>query len=100
MDGAAGGSLRGAAGGALLALFRIARSNRSQIAEQMTRSPGAVMIYPLARACPRRAVNPSRPPIEYPGEVARTKTPAGGFFLPRPLGALRRARSVRAFLFQ
>ena len=32
----------------------------------MTRSPGAVTIYPLARACPRRAVNSSRPPIRNP----------------------------------
>lgn len=61
----------GAAGGVLLALFQIARSNQSQIAGQMTRSPGAVMIYPLARACPRRAVNPSRPPIKYPRKTQR-----------------------------
>lgn len=37
----------------------------------MTRSPGAVTIYPLARACPRRAVNPSRPPIKYPRKTLR-----------------------------
>ena len=68
----------------------------------MTRSPGAVTIYPLARACPRRAVNSSRPPIRNPlkTQQAHGRALRAASFSRALRARCARTRSVRAFLFR
>ena len=105
MDGAAGGSLpaqsRRQGKRRAPPLFRIAHPNNRRLQDNDT-IPGRSHDLSACAGLPAPGCK-FKPPADQksPQDAASAWTrPAGGFLLPRPSGALRRARSVRAFLFQ
>ena len=82
-------------------LFRIAHPNNRRLQDNDT-IPGRSHDLSACAGLPAPGCK-FKPPADQksPQDAASAWTrPAGGFLLPRPPGALRRTRSVRAFLFR